>query len=196
MVVLDALDECGPTSQLKIIDMLKTLADQSCIQLLVTSRSNKESTKPKSLLDLSESVEHNELDIKGYIETGIWRLAVEREFSEDMRDVITQRILARSSEGFLWVQLVLQSISKARTARMVRDRLGHLPQDLSKIYSDSLSGTSGFRCEYAQDPLLCHDRRGTFACQRLVCIVSALTGLGSQEAAQVERHHRKSDNKF
>ena len=143
IIVLDALDECGPTSQLKIIDMLSNLAYQSSIQLLVTSRPNKD---PNSnfLLDLSKSEEHDELDIKRYAEEAIRQLAVARDFSEDLRDLITRRILRHSSKGFLWVQLVLQSISKARTVRMVRDRLMHLPQDLREAYSDCFNGTTNF----------------------------------------------------
>lgn len=143
IIVLDALDECGAASQLKIIDMLMNLADQSSIQLLVTSRPN-QSLNLNFLLDLSGSVEHLELDIKSYVKTAIRRLAEERGFSEDLRDTITQRILARSPEGFLWVQLVLQSISKARTARMVRLRLEQLPQDLREAYADCLNGTTDF----------------------------------------------------
>ena len=143
IIVLDALDECGDASQLKIIDMLMNLAVQSSIQLLVTSRPD-QSPNPNFLLDLSGSVEHVELDIKRYVKTAIRRLAEERGFSEDLRDTITQRILARSPEGFLWVQLVLQGISKERTARMVRLRLEQLPQDLRKAYANSLNGTTDF----------------------------------------------------
>lgn len=143
VIVLDALDECSPASQLKIIDTLLNIADQSSIQLLVTSRPN-QNANARFLLDLSQSVEHVEVDIKGYVETAIRQLTLVREFSSDLRDEITQKILAHSSEGFLWVQLVLQSISKARTPRMVRDRLQSLPQDLRQAYSNSLNGSTGF----------------------------------------------------
>lgn len=143
IIVLDALDECEPASQLNIIDTLLNLADQSSIQLLVTSRPNQDA-KPSLMLDLSQSVEHVEVDIKGYVQTAIRQLTLVREFSSELRDEITRKILAHSSEGFLWVQLVLQSISKARTARMIRDRLERLPQDLRQAYSDSLDGSTGF----------------------------------------------------
>ena len=141
IIVLDALDECGPTSQLKIVDMLSNLADESSIQLLVTSRPIERIT-PKLMLDLSKSKDHVEIDIKRYVETAVGELAVKRDFSEDLRNVITKKILAHSSEGFLWVQLVLQRISKAKTARMIRLRLENLPQDLRRAYSDSLNRTT------------------------------------------------------
>ena len=143
IIVLDALDECVPTSQLEIIDTLLNLADQSSIQLLVTSRPNRDA-RPSLLLDLSQSVEHVEVDIKGYVQTAVRQLTLVRDFSSDLRDEITQKLLAHSSKSFLWVQLVLQSISKARTARMVRDRLECLPQTLRQAYSDSLDGPTGF----------------------------------------------------
>ena len=142
IIVLDALDECGLQSQLKIKDLLETLTEQSSIQLLVTSRPST-ILKPRFLLDLSESMEHVKLDIKIYVETAVEQLAYVQKLPEDLRRAITRDILAYSSGGFLWVQLVLQSISKARTVRMVRARLGHLPQDLRGAYSDALNGTTG-----------------------------------------------------
>ena len=140
IIVLDALDECEPTSQEKIIDMLSNLANQSSIQLLVTSRPDTR-FKPRLMLDLSESVEHFEVDIKSYVETAVKKLVV-AQLSEELRSVITKTLLAHSSENFLWVQLVLQSISKVRTARMVRKRLEHLPKDLHNAYLELLSGST------------------------------------------------------
>ena len=124
----------------KNLCVLLSLADSTSIQLLVTSRPN-QGLNPSLLLHLSESPEHVEVDIEGYMQTAVRQLAVVREFSEDLRDAITEMILARSSEGFLWLQLVLQRISEARTAR---DRLENLPRGLVEAYSDFFSGRTSF----------------------------------------------------
>ena len=142
IIVLDALDECGPASQDKLIDMLSDLVNQSSVQLLVTSRPI-ERFKPSLTLDLSESEEHVEYDIKKYVETEVRQLTVARELSDSLRDSIRKAILDKSSQGFLWVQLVLQSISKARTARTIRDRLQRLPPNLHDAYINLLERLIG-----------------------------------------------------
>ena len=142
IIVLDALDECELKSQDKIIDMLSNLANQSNIQLLVTSKPNK-SFQPRLVLDLNESVEHVDVDIKTYVETAVTRLTVARGLAESLRDVITRAMVAHSSESFLWVQLVLQKISKARTVKMIRKELECLPSDLHDAYLDLLGGLTG-----------------------------------------------------
>ena len=142
IIVLDALDECGPTSQHKIIDVLSRLADQASIRLLVTSRPQKR-VRPGLLLNLNVSVENVDLDIKRYVQAEVSQLAVTRGFSQHLRDEMTQKIRAHSSKGFIWVQLVVQSVSRANTARMVRETLEHLPQDLFTACSEFLDGTSG-----------------------------------------------------
>lgn len=139
IIVLDALDECELKSQDMIIDMLSNLANQSKIQLLVTSRPNKR-FQPRLVLDLSESVEHVEVDIKTYVETAVRGLTVARGLAENLRDVITRAIVAHSSEGFLWVQLVLRRISRARTVKMIQKELEYLPPDLHNAYLDLLDG--------------------------------------------------------
>ena len=140
IIVLDALDRCWE-SENGIIDMLSNLANRSSIQLLVTSRPDKR-FRPRLVLDLSESVDHIEFDIKQYVETAVRRLAIARDLSEELRNLITRTILSHSSEGFLWVQLVLQRISKARTQRMIRNTLKALPLNLHNAYL-CLLGSNG-----------------------------------------------------
>ena len=137
IIVIDALDQCEINSQYKIIKMLSDLANKSNIQLLVTSRPD-ERLKPRLTLDLSGSVEHVDVDIKRYVETAVRRLTVARGLSENLRDVIARAILAHSSEGFLWVQLVLQRVSKASTVRMIRKEVEYLPRNLHDAYSNLL----------------------------------------------------------
>lgn len=141
-IVLDALDECELNPRDRIIDILTNLANQSNIQLLLTSRPN-ENLNARLMLNLSGSAEHVDVDIKTYVKTAVGRLTVARGLSENLRDVITQAILAHSSESFLWVQLVLQRVSKAGTARMIRKVLECLPRNLHDAYSDLLSGLTG-----------------------------------------------------
>ena len=142
IIVLDALDECGSTSREKIVELLSNLANESSIQLLITSRPMRR-LESRLMLDLGESTEYFEMDIKTYVVTAVRELAIARGLSDDMRNLITRTILSHSHEGFIWVQLVLQSISKASTARMFRDKLKHLPKTLHDAYFGLLNGIIG-----------------------------------------------------
>ena len=142
IIVLDALDECEPASQHEIFDVLSALADQAKIRLLVTSRPQ-DGFQPDLLLDLSGCVENVNLDVQRYIETAISQLAVLRGFAVSLENEITQQIIAHPSKSFLWAQLVIHGVSRAKTLRMIRERLEHLPRDLLTAYSHFLDGLSG-----------------------------------------------------
>lgn len=143
VIILDALDECEEDSRQPIFEMLSTLAEQSSIQLLVTSRSQWDH-KPYLTINLNDSVEHVKLDVEKYVKTAVKELADAGEFSPDLESYTISKILQQSSGSFLWVQLVLQSVLKARTVRMVRNVLEQLPKDLKESYSVALNGATGF----------------------------------------------------
>jgi len=143
IIILDALDECEEESRQPIYKFFSTLAEGSNIQLLVTSRPiNYPRTHP--VLDLSQSAEHVNIDVKRYVQAALKQYAEVGRFPEDLEDSIVSNILQRSSGGFLWAQLMLPSLCKAKTVRMLRATLDLMPRDLLDVYSSLLCQISGF----------------------------------------------------
>ncbi len=143
IIILDALDECDEESRQPILEVLSALDEQSRTQLLITSRSEWD-FKPYLTMDLNDSIKHVNLDIEKYVQTAVKEHADAGGFSPDLESYIISKILQQSFGNFLWVHLVLQNVSKARTVHMVRRVLEQLPTNLKESYSFALSRATGF----------------------------------------------------
>ena len=144
VIVLDALDECEESSRSLLIESMKSIASQSKVKVLVTSRSIPAmKIEPSIRIMMDYPNEHVDNDINRYVMTAVKDLARERKLPVQLEIEITSKLLAFPSKSFLWVQLALQSIAKSLTLRILRNKLNRLTPSLSDLYSETLDGSYG-----------------------------------------------------
>ena len=144
VIVLDGLDECEEAYRSLLIKNLKTIASQSSIKVLVTSRSDSAvKVEPSITICLDYPNETVDRDINRYLTTAVKDLARERKLSVQLEIEIISKVVKVCPKSFLWVQLVLRSIGKALTIRDLRNKLNKLPRSLPDTYSEILDRSDG-----------------------------------------------------
>ncbi len=144
VIVLDALDECEESSRSLLVESMKSIASQSKVKVLVTSRSIPAmKIEPSIKMNMDYLNEHIDSDINHYVTTAVKDLTRERKLPVQLESEITSKLLGFPSKSFLWVQLALQSIAKSLTLRILRNKLDRLTPSLSDLYSETLDGSYG-----------------------------------------------------
>ena len=142
--MLDALDECEEAYRSLLIKNLKTIASQSGVKVLITSRSDSAvKVEPSITICLDYPNETVDRDINRYLTTAVKDLARERKLPFQFETEVISKIAKVCPKSFLWVQLVLRSIGKALTIRDLRNKLNKLPRSLSDTYSEILDRSDG-----------------------------------------------------
>ena len=132
--VVDALDECDTPQQL--INMLSDITtSQTSIRILLVSRRtqalalNLQRIAERLNVDVS-SVDNPASDLRQYV-------AKEMEYvpgRPDFKREISERILEKADGNFLWVHLVVMSITRCHTEIAIEEALDELPADLEPLY--------------------------------------------------------------
>ena len=144
VIVLDALDECEEASRSLLIKNLKTIASQSNVKMLVTSRSDSAvKVEPSITICMDSPNEAVDRDINRYLTIAVEDLARERKLPIQLEAEIISKLVKVYPKSFLWVQLVLRSIGKALTIRDLRNKLDQLPRSLPDSYSEILDRSDG-----------------------------------------------------
>jgi ankyrin repeat protein len=143
VIILDALDECDEEYGETISKVLSALVEQQGIQLLVTSRLKWDCSR-YLIIDMKDSMKDVKHDVEKYVITAVEKIADAAGFSPDLESDIISGIPQQCSGNFLWAQLVLQRVSKARTVRMVCDVLEKRPMKLKESYSIAFNEVTGF----------------------------------------------------
>ena len=147
VIVLDALDECEEVSRSLLIQHLVAIASQSRVKVLVTSQSQSPvKIEPSIKMHLDHPNENVDRDINQYLRTATKDLARKRKLSAQLETEVTSKLSKSRQKSFLWIQLALQSITKATTTvSVLRNKLECLPSSLSGFYSEMISQSHGFK---------------------------------------------------
>ena len=135
--VIDALDECE--SPKLLLDLIRTCSSPSVsLRIFIASRK----TEPihmgvakiaRSLrltkLD-NQKLDHNARDIRRLAELEVGHM----RGTEDIKNLVIQKITAGAEGNFLWARLVLEEIACCQTASDVQETLDEFPSDMQKLY--------------------------------------------------------------
>jgi WD40 repeat protein len=133
-LVVDGLDECDASTLL-----LKLFADvprsQCKICLLLVSRKTQTLNTAferlsKSVVVETFSVDEVDEDIRMYVEEEMESMRGDQGF----KDRITERILTKADNNFLWASLVLNEVLQCHTETEIENALTDVPDDLEQLY--------------------------------------------------------------
>jgi ankyrin repeat protein len=147
--VLDGLDECVPSSLKVLLEKLTSLFRTtntqplgSCLKLLCISREYPEclpgklSGYPRLKLDPDSDAEVGS-DLKQYISVKVDELSAEKNYPEEVRRPLENKLIQRAGGTFLWVAFAVEEL-KDRTSTEVEDAIDNFPPGLDGLYSRML----------------------------------------------------------
>ncbi|KAM0802252.1 WD40 repeat-containing protein [Usnea florida] len=134
--VIDALDECD--SPKLLLDLTRTCSRSVPLRIFITSRQTESIqmgvTKVARSLHLTKlekhSLDHNAQGIQRLVEQEVGHM----RGSEQIKDLVVQKILARAEGNFLWTRLVLEEIVYCHTASGIQETLDEFPSDMQRLY--------------------------------------------------------------
>ena len=135
--VIDALDECD--SPKLLLDLIRTCSSSSVpIRIFIASRQTEsiqmgvaKAARSLRLTKLEKgSLDHNAQDIQRLVEREVGHM----RGSEQIKNLVIQKILARAEGNFLWTRLVLEEIVYCHTASSIQESLDEFPSDMQKLY--------------------------------------------------------------
>ncbi|KAJ5218068.1 uncharacterized protein N7498_000167 [Penicillium cinerascens] len=140
-LIIDALDEC--TTGLD--RLLEFIAQKSSayphIKWIVSSRNwptieealDETSQKAKLCLELNAVSVTKAVAV--FIDFRVKQLASKKQYTNEIRDAVSQHLLSNAQDTFLWVALVCEQLSKVHK-RNVRKKLQEFPSGLDKLISE------------------------------------------------------------
>ncbi|KAL9597144.1 MAG: hypothetical protein Q9179_004364 [Wetmoreana sp. 5 TL-2023] len=135
--VIDALDECN--SPKLLLDLIRTCSSSIVpLRIFIASRQTESiqmgAAKAARSLRLTklekQSLDHNAQDIQRLVEQEVGYM----RGSEQIKNLVIQKILARAEGNFLWTRLVLEEIVYCHTASGIQETLDEFPSDMQKLY--------------------------------------------------------------
>ena len=134
ILVMDALDECDAPQ--KLINLLTGFAcSKGPVRILLTSRmdleiSNAVERLKSSLLFQSLIFDATDNDIKKYISQEVGYLLVDKQ----LKPSIFEKILKASRGSFLWVNLVMEEITKCQSEAAIEKAISGILAGLDPMY--------------------------------------------------------------
>jgi WD40 repeat protein len=140
--IIDGLDECH--NYAAIVPMLAKINEKFPLRVFLSSRTSSDLDKLFHSITQSTTLEHMSLhqtqaDIRLYIEANIQSLPVEGDLA---RKELTEKILEKSNDCFLWAHLVLRELEQAYTPQQIMDVLDEVPKQMDPLYTRILEGMS------------------------------------------------------
>ena len=136
--VIDALDECD--SPKVLMDLIRTCSKSSVpLRIFIASRQTEsiqmgvaKTARSLRLTKLEKhSLDHNAQDIQRLVEQEVGHM----RGSEQIKNLVIQKILTRADGNFLWTRLVLEEIVHCHTASGIQETLDEFPSDMQKLYN-------------------------------------------------------------
>ncbi|GAW24923.1 hypothetical protein ANO14919_145190 [Xylariales sp. No.14919] len=160
VLVLDALDECGPEERTSLLDFFDSIPSQTSKPVRIFLSSRPEGDIRQRLIHIP-SIEiqatDNEHDIAKFVTQNIekhgrWSDTLKR--NQPLKNEIVDTLLDQSKGMFQWAALQINQLLDLRTEPEIRMRLGKLPKGLEAAYDeifknienlDTPAGTLSFR---------------------------------------------------
>ena len=135
--VIDALDECDSPEIL--LDLIRTCCSSSVpLRIFVASRQTEsirmgvaKAARSIQLTKLEKhSLDHNAQDIQRLVEQEVSHM----RGSEQIKNLVIQKIVARAEGNFLWTRLVLEEMVHCHTVSSIQETLDEFPKEMQKLY--------------------------------------------------------------
>ncbi|KAI0181782.1 hypothetical protein GGR52DRAFT_55354 [Hypoxylon sp. FL1284] len=156
MVLIDALDEIEDRAE--SLDFFKDVhSTVKNISFLVTSREEKDIRQNLvgfHNVRIEDQVTEMDGDIARYTDYRLHTDPNLQWLNADVKNDISKSMQAQASGMFRWVQCQLDTLSKLRTVRVIRQSLNQLPQDLDETYDRILARIPATDQEFARRILL------------------------------------------
>ncbi|KAI9860642.1 MAG: hypothetical protein M1813_006067 [Trichoglossum hirsutum] len=140
-LVIDALDELQDNdgSRTRLITEIQKL--QPTVHLMVTSRHDAGIERlfdPENVACIE--ILASDRDIKRYLESQFWRGRLKRNVGSDtqLRDVITDTIVANAEGMFLLARLHMEILARKVTRRDLKAAIKTLPKELDSVYDEAI----------------------------------------------------------
>ncbi|KAJ5751978.1 hypothetical protein N7520_008895 [Penicillium odoratum] len=177
-LIIDALNECT-TGLSQLLDLVVAKSSSySHVKWLISSRNwpsieqslETATRKEKLWLELNEASVSEA--VASFIHSKIQILARKKKYTDEIRDVVSQHLIANAHGTFLWVALVCDELAKIEVSRWAaRTKLKEFPAGLDQLYRRMLDQINS-----TEDAELCKSILGI---STTVCRPITLEELGS-----------------
>ncbi|KAI0514341.1 ankyrin repeat-containing domain protein [Xylaria bambusicola] len=138
-LVLDALDECEPSSRGRILETIEYLISKSAnnLKVFISSRPDQD-IRDRFLKTPNIEIQatDNEKDIQRFVREKITQHKNWQGMSQSLQKDIVETLFAKSQGMFQWAFLQINELLGLQTERAIRDRLGGLPTSLKEAYDE------------------------------------------------------------
>ncbi|OQE87185.1 hypothetical protein PENNAL_c0020G03071 [Penicillium nalgiovense] len=149
VIIVDGVDEVEEFRRHELLNELIRIRDESAsvVKIFLSSRENSNvmaGLQDASMLRVQETDTRQDMEVfvEHCVSTAISaRNLLDGNVSDDLRHKLTQFLLNRAGEMFLWVQLQLELLCKLRSASSVWEALNAVPKSsttIDHLYSDIL----------------------------------------------------------
>ncbi|KAK7419209.1 hypothetical protein QQZ08_010978 [Neonectria magnoliae] len=136
-LILDALDECDPTSRWQLVEMMQHLVSKSeqPRKIFISSRPDDDikryfTSRPNVEIKATD----NQRDIETFVNEEIDKPRRWGPISAPLRRDIVNMLLERSQGMFQWAYLQIKQVLELPTEEDIRSKLGKLPTGLKNAY--------------------------------------------------------------
>lgn len=147
-LIIDALDECV-TDRSKLLDFVAKQSSASHrVKWIVAGRNwpaieeKLERAEHKVRLSLELNAESVAAAVKVFIQQKVDRLAQEKCYKPEIKDVVLRHLTLNANDTFLWVALVCQELERTENWD-VREKLVLFPPGLNSLYERMMDQISG-----------------------------------------------------
>ncbi|KAH7076544.1 hypothetical protein BKA63DRAFT_510284 [Paraphoma chrysanthemicola] len=142
IIIIDALDECDPTTRQLLLDAMEKVLKESSslVKIFVSSRKNHDlALRLASYPGLEISSQKNGEDIAKFVTEEVERLVRTKQLlrhSEDksvMKELIERKVIEGAGEMFRWASMQLQNLCFSLDAD-IKEKLSQSPPQLYEFY--------------------------------------------------------------
>ncbi|KAK7438353.1 hypothetical protein CaCOL14_007794 [Colletotrichum acutatum] len=141
VLILDALDECKKDTRRHIVEFFKRLVEKTnrCLKIFIASRPENDIgdylrsfQEPRATITINTS--DNQDDIEKFVNTEVDNFSV--DWSPETKQAVKKELMEKSAGMFRWTYLQWEQLKEFDTNSSVQDRLGDLPETLTKAYDE------------------------------------------------------------
>lgn len=192
ILIIDAIDECESDSRGEFLTAVKQFLTprleppSSVIKLLMSSRNNVDIMEDiegcSRIICLEDAVEVRgvEQDLKLVVKDQLDAFAIKGKWSEETRQSLERRIIAKADRNFLWVRLVIQRLKRGPQTKKY----------LEKVIEESPTKLNGLYCRILADIELESQPLAAKILRILVGSLRPLTATEVQVALAIDLDHQ------
>ncbi|GLA60459.1 hypothetical protein AtubIFM54640_000913 [Aspergillus tubingensis] len=140
-LVLDAFDECDPSSRGDLLELFTDLLSNSTrpVKLFIASRPDRDvQQQVRSHTNIEVQATDNQQDIEAYISQEMPRLIENNGAFRELREMVESTLSEKSQGMFQWTYLQLKQLERCVSSEAILECLQTLPETLDETYEGLL----------------------------------------------------------